>query len=60
MLCVQGGVYAVMPKDPNVPGNPRPAQQELGLHVDSSIESLERIGLVGLVQRRLSRPALYI
>ena len=43
-----GGVYAVMPKDPSV-ANPRPAQQELGLHVDSSLESRERIGLVGYI-----------
>ncbi len=43
-----GGVYAVMPKDPGV-RNPRPAQQELGLHVDSSLESRERIGLVGYI-----------
>ena len=43
-----GGVYAVLPKDPSL-SNPRPAQQELGLHVDSSIESRERIGLVGYI-----------
>ena len=39
-----GGVYAIMPRPPNVARSPN-----LGLHVDSHLESRERIGLVGYI-----------